>query len=519
MPLPITNTEAAQRSKAKQYLGSFWNTTFTQPSQVLALSNLPRQTPMIGDFKSVFYDLAGDHINARRKTFVTVYFKTDQIIKTGTEYFDDQFVTTHFGTNYEDSNFSFNFYRLPYSALQMGPATPVRIQASGRTLALGIDFFLDHDFIFFRQDPTELFPQGYYTVVSGIDTAYRPIMADFLGINVPEYQDIITQYVKKYQTPGWFKLAASAAAGMVILRQGGKLIDTQTSPYGTVYVFEEETVRVSYEHTPLVVGNTYVKHYVIGDGLQILFGDPGTRWWRQVDWRGGISLDPLIPTFKGLQLLDQDTYAFVAGSDAASIGGSKAHVRLDMNNADWQREMEYWDGVSAQETALGFYLNNVIGLLDAVDSGNPALLDTFDKLLASNTVTNDLNTELGWPLDKPDYAVLPDKLRVNALDVFFQAVLSDVAVVVYIDPTRIGDLVGLYAFLRAEMTPGAVPLIVSFPPALAGDLLDNTNGVLIEDTAVFYAFTYLLVTDTVDAANIITDSAVFLPETPWLNIN
>lgn len=519
MPLPITNVEAVQRSKSKQFLGSFWNSLFANPEQVLALSNLPRQTPLIGDFKSIFNDLSGNHAAARRKTFYTVYFKQDQIIRTGSQFFDDRHATTEFGTNDSDSTFHFNFYRMPYSAMHMSQVTPALIQASGRTLALGIDFFLDNDFIFFRQDPASLFPLGYYTVVSGIDTNYRPIMADFLGINSPQYQDLITQYVKKYQTPGWFKLAAAAAAGMGILRHSGKLVDIQTSVYDTIYIFENETIRIPYDHIPLVVGNFYPKHYIIGDGLQILYSNSNDRWWRQINWHGGICLDPLIPTFKGLQLLDGDTYAFVAGSDPGSVNGSQAHIRLDLENEDWQLEEEYWEKVAMSETNLGFYLNNVIGLNDAIDGGNPAIIDTFAKLMSANELANDLNIEQGWPLEKPDYEILPDKLRVNALDIFFQAVLADIAVVIYADPTRIGDPQGLYSFLRSEMTPGATPVIVSFPPAVQGDFLDNGAGDLFNDLAAFYPYVYLAVTDAGVTSNMFVDSAEFNSGISWMNIN
>ena len=156
---------------------------------------------------------------------------------------------------------------------------------------------------------------------------------------------------------------------------------------------------------------------------------------------------------------------------------------------------------------------------DAVDSCNPAKIDTFAKLKSANEAVNLLNEEMGWPIEKPDYEILPDKLMANSLDTFFQAVLGAVAVVVYVDPTRIGDPEGLYQFLSSEMVPDATPVIVAFPPALAGENLDNTTGSVVTDSAAFYPFDYLVVTETVDASSIITDSVVFDSEVPWLNIN
>lgn len=511
--LPITNTEAAARSKAIQYLGSFWSTSFPEPAQVRALANLPRQTPLIGDFKSIFYNLAGQHSNGRQKTFFSVPFKRNQVIQSGMQYFDDPNAAAYFGSDAADSTYSFNFYRLPYNALYMGQVTPTLIQAYGRTLAIGIDFFLENDFIFFRDNPAALFPWGFYTVILGTDTGYKAIMSDFLGINVPDYQDILIQYVKKYQTPAWFKLAAAGAAGMGILRHAGQLLDIQKSIYATIYIFEKETIQVSYAHELLVIGNTYPKHYVIGDGLQIVYGTgDGSSWWRQINWCSGISLDPLIPEFKGLQLLDRSTYAFAANSDIGSVNGSRLHARVDLGCPNWERESRYWEKVAQLETTYGFYLNAVIRLSEPGETE-----ETFAELEAAYKLANAFNEEQGWPLEKPDYESLPDKILVNALDVFFEAVLSAVSMIIRIDPTRIGNPIQLYAFLATEMTPGATPIILALPPPLAGETIDCAAWA--DGPAAFYPATYLCVTETVEASSIITDSVRFYPEVSVLNIN
>jgi hypothetical protein len=284
-------------------------------------------------------------------------------------------------------------------------------------------------------------------------------------------------------------------------------------------VFESETIHVPYDHTQLIIGTVYPQYYVIGAGLQIFYGNTDARWWRQINWHGGISLDPIISTTKGLHLLDEDTYAFAAGKDPGSVNGSRTHARLDLRNLDWEKEKSYWDNVSRAETNAQFYLNTVIGLQDEVDSGDPGIMDTFSKLIVENDLANELNAEMGWPQEKPDYEILPRKLRVNALDVFFQSVLADVAVVICIDPERIGDPEGLYNFLRAEMTPGATPVIIAFAPVIAGDILDNGDGTSADDGAVFYPFDYLLVTEPGVTDTMIEDSATFSPETSWLNIN
>ena len=168
------------------------------------------------------------------------------------------------------------------------------------------------------------------------------------------------------------------------------------------------------------------------------------------------------------------------------------------------------------ETTYDVYLNAVVGLSEPTGSEL-----TFAELEANYKIANEFNKEHGWPLEKPDYEALPDKLVVNALDVFFEAILSDISMVVRIDPTRVGNVQQLYMFLRTQMTPGATPIILALPPPVDGELLDNDDGTtLVDGPPVFYPWGYLCVTETVLVNNMTAGPSItFYPERSVLNLN
>jgi hypothetical protein len=274
---------------------------------------------------------------------------------------------------------------------------------------------------------------------------------------------------------------------MAILKEEQKLLEIQSTVIETIYVFEKETLRVRYLHGLLEVGKIYPRNFIIGDGVKVYQKtDRNNAWWRQIDWRGGISLDPLIP-FKGLYLVDRDVSAYAAGSDTGSVAGSKLHARMRLTE-DYQKENAYWEEVARKETAANVYLNTFIQLPEEVDSGQATIPDTFAKLLALNAEANEINKTLGKPAEVPDVRALPTSKLVNPIDVFFQAVLGERGFILEIDTAKLPNVAAAFEFLARERPIGCTPIIISHAPnlpiesALFGSNIVARHNVLIQDT-------------------------------------
>jgi hypothetical protein len=319
----------------------------------------------------------------------------------------------------------------------------------------------------------------------------------------------------------------------------------------TVYTFEQETLRVNYDHTPLIVGTTYTADRIIGDGVQIFYdqGD-GKTWWRQLNWGAGISLDPILKTFSGLPLLDRDTLVYSAGSDPGSVDGSKLHARIKLTD-DFYSEEPYWDWVAARETGSGYYINGLVGLPEDPTSSVPTpfgynypslpslnLLtedwlsltlpatvgydygsvsasvlyfddygpivptampgessvpifssssNTFRLLLAQYAAANELNKAYGWPIEQPDIEALPNSKLINALDFFFEAVLQKKGMVILIDRDQIENLSSFYRFMQREMLAGVVPIVISRSSRLEIESVSVGDTIDVDSSALTIA--------------------------------
>jgi hypothetical protein len=277
-----------------------------------------------------------------------------------------------------------------------------------------------------------------------VDRDYQSIFSYLTSVNLTENEDIVLSYYKHHQTPAYFKLVLAAIGGLQILRTSQKLIEIVVKGQTTHYIFESDTLHVDYEHEALVVGSTYPANFVIGNGVEVFYSDGSDKaWWRQVDWRGGLSLDPLI-NIRGMNLLDKETVAYVAGQDAGSVDGSKVHARIKLGG-DFEEEKRYWESVAAREKASGIYLNRLLKLSEEVDSGDPTVLDTFQKLVDAYEDANEINALFGNPKEAPDVEALPSSGLVNALDVYFQAVIGVRGFVVLLRPEGLKNLKGVLA--------------------------------------------------------------------------
>lgn len=483
MAQPI-NIEATLEGRLFQSLGSFWTTVFKETDKIRILTELALRTRVLGDFNRTVQNFAGDTKLAALTRHEFVHFEQNDVIETGMQVFDgpppeDYGLSTDAPTVYDG-------WRIKYYALLLQDIIPVAIQCNDRQLLLGVDFFIQAGrYIYFRQDPREIFPTSGYLVVRGYEMNYRSYISYFTQTHAPGNDDLVVKYFRVSQTPQYFKLALAAIGQLGIIRYGGKLLAIATTDNSTddvVYVFDKEAVRVSYQHEALVVGRVYEPLTIIGNVIQVLQADRKQKaWWRALNWRGGLVLDPIVPGYRGLPVVDNWVPAYNAGQDAGSSNGSKVHAQLRLG-ADFYYEQTYWDKVRANETANGFYLNSVIGLPNEAGTSDPTIPDTFAKVMEASEAANVLNFQLGLPPEVPSVGALPGTKLVNALDTFFQAVLDDVGYVIAFDQRQLQNQKEVFDFLTREMPVGCCPVIIGFVPNVIDDGDIFGDSIRVEET-------------------------------------
>jgi len=340
-------------------LGTFWTNVFKDKKQVRRLINMVHQTPALQSFEATSNNLGGVRDEKDRIANVVVSYDKRDVVQGGDQFFDDDRLL--YGT-LEDYPGVYGGGNTKFWILPITNYVPFAIQAPTRRLLVGIDFFIYKDrWIFFRNNPELTFEGERFLIVSG--RRRQPWLLEYATrTSPPDTMQHVVEYARNNQSPGAFELALASVAGMRVLNFDQHLLVVQEEGTTTTYTFEKEIVRVTYPHTPLEVGKLYNKNHIIGDGVRVYPGGPTSpAWWRAVDWRGGLSLDPIVD-FKGLFLKDEDVTAYAAGTDPGSVEGSKVHGRMDLTgNSDLEKP--YWDKVSARETDQGYYLNSVLRLL------------------------------------------------------------------------------------------------------------------------------------------------------------
>lgn len=514
--LPLSNIDAVRRSRTYQLLGSFWNSVFQDRAKARGLLDLDFRTSLLSDFRASVNNSAGNSDLGSQISFIEMEFNPADVFPAGMLVYNDADRTVYYGTAY-DGPAVFDSFRIQYFALPLTRFVPTRIQTTGRVLVQGVDFFLQaNNWIFFREDPRLLFPKSIISIIEGWDKNYTSNLSYLTRIQAPGNDDLIVQWLRNLQTIKNFKLAVAAVGRLGIIRSGGILQSmVTTAARETIYTFPDESVRVTYTHTPLVVGQAYPANTIIGNVIQMYQPqDWPTAWWRQVDWKGGFLLDPILPGFHNLPLLDADTVAYTAGQDAGSINGSKVHARIALTN-DFAQEQLYWDFVQARETTIGIYLNRVLGLTEEPVSLDPAASDTFAKMIANWQVAETFNAERGLPSEQPDLQVLPTAKRVNAMDVFFQAYLGQTAFVITLDMSQLLYVSDVLTFIRREAPAGVVAIIFGYLSSSPTDQVDLSNDLNGQESVVVQPVTLVPVTDTVYLESDITEYVSLRPIDAW----
>ena len=476
-------------------LGSFWSTTFGQPLRAKRLVAAATKSQGLSAVTDAMQNIAGGGpTRIVQNQYVT--FDPRQVQDASEVLYDSN--NLYYGT-LQDYQTTFNSGSVRYWLLPMTPgaSVPFCIQSVGRKLLAGIDFFVLKDlFLVFRVDPRLIFQSNGYLIVTGRQTR-RSLLEYPLGIHVKGQIKPVIDYCRNNQTPAALQAALVEIAGLACLPSDQTLVGINT--YGasdTTYIFNQSVLRANYPHTLLTVGQAYPKGYVIGNAIQIFSGNSADDWWRAVDWRGGISLDPLMAT-KGLHLVDDLVWAYAAGVDS----NGKVHVRFPLA-ADFWDEQSYWDEVAVKETEQGYYLNSVVGL--AVTAGHE---DDFANLVAEYQTLNARQAAEGLAQLSPNTSNLVDKQLVNPLDTFFKAILGSRAMVITVDLSMISRAGDVFNFIARQAPFGAAVVLLCYMP----DVEETDYSMQLCSDGV--ATSVVSVTQVTDARSIGTGSQCY----DWVN--
>jgi hypothetical protein len=504
----LFNTEGRRRARLFRLLGSFWTSVFQDRLIAQGLVALSRVSPAWSSFVALVHNLAGHREQGSLRRNQLVYFNPDQVVETGTLAYTEDGPTRYadIGAIYGDQEA--RYYALPLP----GDIVPQSILAYDRVLLLGVDFFLQGDrWLYFRNDPRRLFPGSVYLMLLGRDRQYRSLLQPLTGVGYSPHESMVVRFLRHQQTPAAFERALAAAGGLALLTTGQKLLSVRVENNHTHYLFEQETVHVDYPHTPLPAGRFYPAGTVFGQGVKLYYSDGTAKaWWRQVDWRGGLCLDPLLNQ-PGLVLLDRIVPAYAAGQDDGSVAGSRVHARFPLGDAP-SRELAYWAAVARRETQTGVYLNRLLHLPEEVDSGDPQRLDTYAKLMTAHATAQALNRIWRQPAEEPAVGALPQVRQVNALDAFFQAGLGQNCFVVLLRLEEVPQPDLLLAFLQRHQLAGGLPIIFAYGPAGLGESVD-VMGLWSEGLSITPVVPQTF-TETTDLATLFHERVTLRPEQP-----
>lgn len=471
----IQDLECSREAKALGALGSFWR-DLAESDQAKHILRLSRQTNVSQRFQASTNALAGRADVGAEVSQVELRFTDADIIETGDLDIDE---TLRSVDQPDPGNTS--HHSIPYWGLLLGNVLPLRIQADYESLQCGTDFYIhDNRWLLFKRDPRELFSNRRVLITSGRLKESYSWVTPMLQVPVaPHLQQPVLEYVRRTQTPAAFQRALAAVSGLEFVPSSQILRHIRVVGSQTFYVFERNVIRVTYTHTPLEVGKRYPEGHIIGEGVKVLQATADGKdiaWWRQIDWKGGLVMDPILD-WGNIKFIDGDVTVYATTSDQDSSEGSRTHVRLQLTQ-DFAEESKFWNAVEGRETRSGNYLNGLAALQN--DDGT-----AWRALQANWTAANQLNRLLSLPDEQPQIQALLNSKPVNALDFLFRAILARRSYIVAIHPHWCPYPDRLYAFLARFLPATGTAIIVDYAPDLPIESLGREGSIGFSESVTF----------------------------------
>lgn len=401
------NTEL-NRDEIFANLGSFWysNLGETAKGQAKSISTLPLYSTLNTQLVNALGNLYGkERFNVKH---IIHKFTLPSIVVTDKSPGEDPTPYYPNTTPSEDL-----FYVIPFTK----NIKVLSILSKYEEMVTGVHFYHSNNHLWFRKNPKDLFTNNTIHILFGNSETVSFLNYPLKSYDVSINTSYLSDYYRNEQSPRKFILALAAAMRLPIITETSVLIDRKVFGDRTVYYFDNETITVDYDHTPLEVGKVYFADTLIGDPIKFhTYTTRSPEWYRDLDWSSGLSLDNLTK-YKGLLLPDELRTATLVEKD-----GDNIHVRIDIDYSNQTIFDNYWEDVKRREKETGYYLNNIIGF-------------------------------------SPSDAIGSTK-QVNPLEVYFEGLLKKKGVVIYLDNSKIGDISSGIEFIKRELYFGIVPIIL-----------------------------------------------------------
>lgn len=352
-----------QNNNILSQLGSFWynNTTQETQDQAKYFADLALRLNLKTDFENVVKNLTNADVDYYKTNFFLYYNDTDVVHTDSTP-----------GTNnpqpWDPSSIIITkYYTIPKKEADI---EPLSLLAKKKPLYLGIDFFISEDYIWFLENPIDLFPDNKIYVMLSYNKedslfSYPMNVTGEVLEDSTKALTYITKYYKNAQSPKYLKLALASLGKLPIIQKGGQIQEVVTLGDTTRYIFEDETINVSFAHTEFDPFTFQPAETVVGQALEIVNSKThGNNWWSLIDWGSEFDLYP----YTGLDVKLPNSSQIIN-----SAGGDNIEISLlgTEQNLFWQR-------IHEKENANNEYIINHISE-NVGDSINP--IELFFRLL------------------------------------------------------------------------------------------------------------------------------------------
>jgi hypothetical protein len=274
-------------------------------------------------------------------------------------------------------------WKMPMS--DFGGVVPYKIKSGTEDLIINVDFDIEGDYIHFKTDPGQLFPDGTLCIEYGrreVQSIYKYHLS--MG-GASDTGEFIRLY-RDTQSLDALLPAVASYAGRVVLPSDTKVSGVYTDGMVWTYITDKGPIRVGYPHNPLQVDITYPRGFIVGGGIYLYNG--AHDWWKEIAHYGGIHSSAILDGWD-FWVEDKDVAVVPQG-----VSGGKTHVRL----ADTGDE-SYWEFVKDAELDSGKYLNDIIGYTGNGMSVN-ALETFFNAGFKYNTAVLQVELEKFMPVSK-----------------------------------------------------------------------------------------------------------------------
>jgi len=494
--------ELSRKLDSANSVGSFWISRVDTPAHVFGLIESGYKARLFSQFSNAAEQLLSE--NKILIENIECPASPDDVIYTGDARFDEGQILDKLGdyrASLDEGNVKFWLLKIPKLPIQSGLSpelryeiTPTKIISGGEELIFSIDFSVNNGYIEFFKEPGFVTDGSRsLTIVTGYCVA-KSYYRHPLGVDSINKSQHVVEYARNSQSPREFISAVASIAKQEVTTHEQILEEVHSTSEGVLYVFEKEVIKVSYSHILLTAGTVYPKGTVIGDGVVGYHGDgEEDMWWKTIDFRGGLSMGPITGD-KLLLIPDRLVTAYVANMDSTYVAGiRKAHVRLELDG-DKDAEDTYWDGVEKREKAFKKYLDDVVQV-DRSGFSDSSMEDVFKDFLDDQEVINEKNKSQGRDREYRNIKRLNTaKATVNALDVFFESILSNKAFVIKLNADMIPNLAEVVGFINREHPCGCLPIVIMDYPDV-GDTVSASE--LISDS-----FSYSVVSESQVSENL-----------------